>query len=84
MGFLDQLWGDVRNSLPLEHRAIAKSSLAALGDQSPDPHASGLTNWSRGCSRPNLATSSRPGSTISSRTSRSPPIRSARGWEKTS
>ncbi len=44
MGLLDQLWGDVRNSLPQEHEAIAKSLLGALGDQSSDPHAAGLTN----------------------------------------
>jgi uncharacterized protein YidB (DUF937 family) len=44
MGFLDQLWGDVQNNLSQEHEAIAKSLLATLGGQSPDPHASGLTN----------------------------------------
>lgn len=44
MGLLDQLWGNVRNSLPQEHEAIAKSLLGALGDQSSDPHAAGLTN----------------------------------------
>ncbi|MBV8456338.1 MAG: DUF937 domain-containing protein [Acetobacteraceae bacterium] len=44
MGFLDQLWGDVRNSLPQAQEAIGKSLLAALGDQSSDPHATGLTN----------------------------------------
>jgi uncharacterized protein YidB (DUF937 family) len=43
MGLLDQLWGDVRNSLPQEHEAIAKSLLAALGGQSSDPDATGLT-----------------------------------------